>query len=176
MLRRRPSPDMPRRRERARLASKMRSSGRSFYLVSLVPPGRPILTPDFRSVQARHERARRQLQAVDQIASSMHFSSPSQTSGSAGAGKPGLPGLPRRKPGSQDKRIDPGLGSGTGRIASGLSPLNPKRVGSGAAAALVAAGGAVASMQGLGVMRPTSPPPAASQRKRVFPSAGAGRR
>jgi len=132
-------------------------------------------------VQARHERARRQLQAVDQVASSMHFSSPSQTSGSAGTGKPGLAGLPRRKPGSAqgsgDKRVDPGLGSGSGRIASGLSPLNPRRVGSGAAAALVAAGGAVASMQGAlsGAVRPMSPPVAAAARKR-FPGAGPGRR
>jgi hypothetical protein len=123
----------------------------------------------------------------------MHFSSPSQTSATGTLAKPslpGLPGLPRRKPGSgsssADKRVDPGLGAGLGgapaggtsRIVSGLSPLNPRRVGSGAAAALVAAGGAVASMQGAlsGVARPMSPPNAGMPRKRGFPVVGTGRR
>lgn len=135
------------------------------------------LLSHFRSVQVRHERARRQVQSVDQVAN-MHFSSPSVSSGGggtsggfgagAGGGAQVRPGLPRRKTQSADKRADPSLGGVVGRVASGLSPLNPKRVTSGAAAALVSAGGAVASMQGLGAMRPMSPP--AGPGRRRFPA------
>lgn len=140
------------------------------------------LLSHFRAVQLRHERARRQVQNLDQGAS-MHFSSPSVSSGGAatgtnttgygsgggyGGGVGVRPGLPRRKTQSADKRADPSLGGVVNRVASGLSPLNPKRVTSGAAAALVSAGGAVASMQGLGAMRPMSPP--AGPGRRRFPT------
>ncbi|TXT15887.1 hypothetical protein VHUM_00390 [Vanrija humicola] len=135
------------------------------------------LLAHFRAVQARHERARRQLQVVEGV-SSLHFSSPSQTSGSAGNNKAGVTGLPRRKPGSSDKRTDPGLGSGGPRVASGLSPLNPKRLGSGhaAAPALVGAGGAVASLHQQGLMRAMSPPPVPANRSKRLPAPGATRR
>lgn len=103
----------------------------------------------------------------------MHFTSPQP---SAGQGKPGLSGLPRRKAGSGDKRADSGGSSivpPAVRAASGLSPLNPKRVASGATAALVAAGGAVASMHGQGFgMRPMSPPPGGLPPKKRFPNVG----
>ncbi|EKC97889.1 hypothetical protein A1Q2_07892 [Trichosporon asahii var. asahii CBS 8904] len=133
------------------------------------------LLSHFRAVQLRHERARRQVQSLDQGAS-MHFSSPSVSSGgAAGAGAPTSgaqvrPGLPRRKTQSADKRADPSLGGVVNRVTSGLSPLNPKRVTSGAAAALVSAGGAVASMQGLGAMRPMSPPVGGMPGRRRFPA------
>ncbi|BEJ17325.1 hypothetical protein CspHIS471_0607260 [Cutaneotrichosporon sp. HIS471] len=129
------------------------------------------LLSHFRAVQNRHERARRAAQASDQMAN-LHFTpSTTTTAPAAGLGKPGLPGLPapRRKPQNTIRAgTDPGMPT---RGASGLSPLNPKRVGSGAAAALVAAGGAVASMngQGLGAMRAMSPPPVPSKKR--FPQA-----
>lgn len=132
------------------------------------------LLSHFRAVQLRHERARRQVQSVDQGAN-MHFSSPSVSSSNAGGvgtvgggGVQSRPGLPRRKTQSADKRSDPSLGGVVNRVTSGLSPLNPKRVTSGAAAALVSAGGAIGSMQGLGAMRPMSPP--AGPARRRFPT------
>lgn len=159
------------------------------------PTGRPGVRKDggiqwqdllshFRSVQNRHERHRRTAQAADQMAN-LHFT-PS-TAPAAGAGKPGLSGLTtgggmsglpaRRKPGTRSG-TDPtpavavgavGVAGMPTRGASGLSPLNPKRVSSGAAAALVAAGGAVASMNGQGLgMRAMSPPPVPVGKKR-FP-------
>lgn len=139
------------------------------------------LLSHFRSVQNRHERHRRAAQAADQMAN-LHFT-PS-TAPAAGAGKPGLSGLStvgggtsglpaaRRKPGARsgtDPASIPGVAGMPTRGASGLSPLNPKRVSSGAAAALVAAGGAVASMNGQGLgMRAMSPPPVPVAKKR-FP-------
>lgn len=137
------------------------------------------LLSHFRSVQARHERARRQLQAVDQAAGSLHFSSPSQTSGSVGAAKPTLQGMHRRKAGSADKRTETGFLPTGSRVGSGLSPLNPKRLGSGATAALVAAGGAVASMQhgqGLSAVRSLSPPLPGGGGRKAFPPSSRTRR
>nr|XP_031864289.1 uncharacterized protein CI109_000202 [Kwoniella shandongensis]KAA5531361.1 hypothetical protein CI109_000202 [Kwoniella shandongensis] len=132
------------------------------------------LLSHFRAVQARHEKARRQLHSTDiGSASSIHYSSPSQTYISA-PGTASISGGP--KSGTMKKKAMASSSSagtsrqnsmevGGGRVSSsGISPLNPKRGvsgGQGSGAGLVSIGGAVASMnasQGLG-MRATSPTP-----------------
>ncbi|KAK8858670.1 hypothetical protein IAR55_002899 [Kwoniella newhampshirensis] len=133
------------------------------------------LLSHFRAVQARHEKARRQLHSTDiGSISSVHYSSPSQTYISA-PGTASISGGP--KSGTMKKKamassssagtsrqnsVEVSAGGGGGRTsASGISPLNPKRGVSGQGAGLVSIGGAVASMnasQGLG-MRATSPTP-----------------
>lgn len=141
---------------------------------------------DFRSVQARHEKARRQLNSGEGgSGSSIHYSSPSQTyvntpatSGLQSAAmisnpsKVGSGSSMRRKGG----RVSLDSGHGSVNRMSGLSPLNPKRgTGSGSAggsgSTLVGIGGAVASMNGsvgLGVsatnVRTASPPPGGKKR------------
>lgn len=123
---------------------------------------------DFRSVQTRHEKARRQLHSTDAHSiSSMHYSSPSQVYNSV----PNTAGLPpktatlKKKTGSRSS-VD---GNATVGRLSGMSPLNPKRgppgsgSGSGGGGAIgVSIGGAVASMNvnasTMGQPRPMSPP------------------
>ena len=146
---------------------------------------------DFRSVQNRHEKARRQLHSTDiGSMSSIHFSSPSQTYlGSApgiatGAGSilGGISGGPKsstmkKKTTSRQTSVETAPApapaptststSTSGRL-SNMSPLNPRR-GGGNGAGLVSLGGAVASMnpnapQGLGT-RATSP---TAGRKRIL--------
>jgi len=133
------------------------------------------LLSHFRSVQARHEKARRQLQAGESgSVSSIHYSSPSQTYISAGQGPISsqlqtaaqISGIPksslRKKLGSRDRQASQesatggvgGSGSGSGgRTSSGISPLNPKKSSTtnsasstGLMSAGVSIGGAVASM------------------------------
>jgi vacuole morphology and inheritance protein 14 len=142
---------------------------------------------DFRSVQTRHEKARRQQHAGDShFMSSMHQSSPSQTLASAPNSAPLqaaaiISGGPKSS--TLRRKIGAGYGSGPGILKStdsgsggggslrqaGLSPLNPKR-GSGGIVAGLSIGGAVASMNGaagLGNMRSLSPPLTGVGRKRV---------
>lgn len=132
------------------------------------PPEAIADDPDFRSVQARHEKARRQLHSGDLGSnSSIHFSSPSQTYNSA----PSTAGIPSNAQLSKSGTLKKKSGS-IGGTAPRMSPLNPKRggsgtIGSGVISPGVSIGGAVASMNGqhgLGGIRPASP------------SAGGGRR
>ncbi|ORY25662.1 vacuolar protein 14 C-terminal Fig4p binding-domain-containing protein [Naematelia encephala] len=139
------------------------------------------LLSHFRAVQNRHEKARRQLGDLGSN-SSIHYSSPSQTYGSA----PGTSriesssSLPKsatmkKKSTSSGGRasLDASAGTGTARM-SGMSSLNPKRGSTrdsassgGLVSAGVSIGGAVASMngqQGLGTVRPLSPPPVGRRR------------
>ena len=138
---------------------------------------------DFRLVQARHEKARRQMQSGEMNSvgvGSVQFSSPSQTfSSPPTAPLPSGSQIP--KTATVRRKGMSSSGSGGPRLSSGLSALNPKRGGSvsgvggggtgpasgagsgggggGMISAGVSIGGAVASMnssQGLGV-RPVSP-------------------
>lgn len=123
----------------------------------MIDPGSCCLrVPDFRSVQTRHEKARRQLHA-EGTSSSFHYSSPSGTysGGPTTAGlQPAANITAPKSAGSTIKRkggrnsLDSGGGGGVSKI-SGLSPLNPKH-GSGhsSGSTLVSIGGAVASMNG----------------------------
>ena len=151
----------------------MRSSGRNFCPVSWEHPGasEEDLSDaiDFRSVQARHEKARRQLHSGDLGSqSSVHYTSPSQTFHSAPstAGMPNSGQIPKTVT-IKKKTGSTGSGAGTtSRISTGMSPLNPRRGGSSSGGAGVISpgvsiGGAVASMNGqhgLGGIRPASPP------------------
>ncbi|KAL7423040.1 hypothetical protein Q5752_002339 [Cryptotrichosporon argae] len=132
------------------------------------------LLSHFQAVQMRHERARRQVQAGETFANSIHFSSPSQTSALQSAAqihppRPGPGGTVRRRPeggtvkrdslDAREGRPGPaGAGAATG-TGTGLSPLNPKRssLGGIGVVAGVALGGAVGSMTQPGLMRPGSP-------------------
>lgn len=137
----------------------------------------------FRSVQNRHEKARRQLNSSELGGagsnSSVHYSSPSQTfniappTGTLGANGQ-IPKSATMKKKSMSNGPRNSLGGSIGGPGS-MSPLNPKRGGSTSSAGLsgvispgVSIGGAVASMsgaQGLGSVRPISPPPG---RKRML--------
>ncbi len=135
------------------------------------------LLSHFRSVQARHEKARRQIHSGDiGSTSSIHHSSPSQTYASApgsaqlqntGSVNGSKSATMKKKPGSSGRLSV----EGPGRIG-GMSPLNPKRGGSTSSSGLVSAGvsigGAVASMNGaagLGSMRAMSPPLGGGRKK-----------
>nr|XP_019045512.1 vacuole morphology and inheritance protein 14 [Kwoniella bestiolae CBS 10118]OCF24442.1 vacuole morphology and inheritance protein 14 [Kwoniella bestiolae CBS 10118] len=127
------------------------------------------LLSHFRSVQAKHEKARRQLHSAD--LSSIHYSSPSQS------GLNSIPNstlLPSSKsgPGTMKKKSASTSASASGSrqnsvevsSRSGISPLNPKRVtsmsGGPGPTPSVSIGGAVASMNAniaLGGVRATSP-------------------
>ncbi|WVQ96426.1 hypothetical protein IAU59_003531 [Kwoniella sp. CBS 9459] len=128
------------------------------------------LLSHFRSVQARHEKARRQLHSTDiGSMSSVHYSSPSQSGATAVPQSASIPGGPKSgtmkkkstfsssATGSRQSSLE--VGSNTRLSTSGISPLNPKRVTSGPVGAgqnqgIVSIGGAVASMnasQGLGM-------------------------
>ncbi|KAK4687057.1 vacuole morphology and inheritance protein 14, partial [Tremellales sp. Uapishka_1] len=116
----------------------------------------------FRMVQARHEKARRQLHSGEtNSVSSIHYSSPSGTYIATGPAPPtgGLQNAAQISGGPKSSAIRRKIASGS----SGLSPLNPKKRGSGSGmvSAGLSIGGAVASMnaaQGLGSMRAMSPP------------------
>ncbi|WRT67889.1 uncharacterized protein IL334_004863 [Kwoniella shivajii] len=133
------------------------------------------LLSHFRSVQARHEKARRALHSSDLPSlSSIHYSSPSQS---------GIQGIPTSAILTNGQKSTSNQGQGQGgtikkksvsssggsgsrqnsvEVRNGMSPLNPRRITSGTGAGpapSVSIGGAVASMnanQGLG-MRATSP-------------------
>lgn len=147
-----------------------------YHLVTKARYQNKLTCADFRAVQSRHEKARRQLHNTDAYSiSSMHYTSPSQTfiSGAPGSGS-GLGSAggtigPGGKGGTAKKRATPrasfdgtgiGTGTGTGAVGGGgggttrgMSPLNPKRGGTGSGSGLgggvgvgVGIGGAVASM------------------------------
>ncbi|WVR06414.1 hypothetical protein IAU60_003445 [Kwoniella sp. DSM 27419] len=138
------------------------------------------LLSHFRSVQGRHEKARRQLHSADiGSSSSAHYSSPSQNGGVGGSLQPSISGGPksgtmRKKAtlsggGSTSRQSSIEVGQGNSRLSTGMSSLNPRRVTSGSVSqqGIVSLGGAVASMNataGLGV-RSTSPTPG---RKRIL--------
>ncbi|OCF45938.1 vacuole morphology and inheritance protein 14 [Kwoniella heveanensis CBS 569] len=128
------------------------------------------LLSHFRSVQARHEKARRQLHSTDiGSMSSIHYSSPSQSGAAAVPPSASMPGgtksgtmkkkstFSSSATGSRQSSLE--VGQNTRLSTSGISPLNPKRVTSGSVGGgqnqgIVSIGGAVASMnasQGLGM-------------------------
>lgn len=133
---------------------------------------------DFRSVQSRHEKARRQLHSGELGSmSSIHYSSPSQTYNSVPptAGLQSAVLIPPKSATLKKKSTIVGrISSDSGGRISSMSPLNPKRGGghtrdsASSGAGLILAGGAVASMnsnQGLGGMRAGSPPLTAGRKK-----------
>ncbi|WVF68911.1 hypothetical protein IAT40_003684 [Kwoniella sp. CBS 6097] len=133
------------------------------------------LLSHFRSVQARHEKARRQLHSTDiGSMSSVHYSSPSQSGAAAVPPSASIPGggtksgtmkkkstFSSSATGSGSRQSSLEVGSNTRLSTSGISPLNPKRVTSGSVSmsggqnqGIVSIGGAVASMNasaGLGM-------------------------
>jgi vacuole morphology and inheritance protein 14 len=137
---------------------------------------------DFRSVQTRHEKARRRhMDGEFGSVSSAHYSSPSQTwttgggtalgTGPAPTGTSKASSTLRRKVGSgSTSRERQSSVDAAGGGKNSLSPMNPRRThpgsgsGSGAGGLMspgVSLGGAVASMNstaGLGAIRPGSPP------------------
>ncbi|RSH91056.1 hypothetical protein EHS25_010232 [Saitozyma podzolica] len=118
------------------------------------------LLSHFRSVQMRHEKARRQLHAEHTSSSSIHYSSPSQTYISAPNTSATQVSGPSKSATIKKKSVSSTGGRPSG--GPGMSALNPKRGGSVASAssAALSIGGAVASMNanaGVGG-RPMSPP------------------
>lgn len=145
------------------------------------------LLSHFRAVQAKHEKARRQLESGQMTTmSSGHFSSPSQTFASAPSSsllqnaaqitsKPdkdrGLSGTVKKRLGSRQSSGHDGSGQGSGgrAVGAGPSPLNPHgtRRGRESTGGIVGLGGAVASMNpgGGGLVRSTTPPPPSGRKK-----------